>query len=937
MKQHCPTYSTPRRTAVAAAVALALLSGCGGGGGNTRSDAPPPPPPATCQAPGASNIGQPLPCVFPPPPPATCQDPDARNFGQPGACVPRYRGVQDAVLVPARIDRVHAQGITGEGVRIGFLDGAPRPDLPNFDVYNGRFTFHPGVEVLGPDLRGRPDSDHGHFVAQTLVGRPSGNFQGGAAPGATLEWLRFCVQGPQGNDGGPGQCGGFFAAAYDFLFSRGVTIVNHSLGAQARFWEWTPAEQDLARSNAALYRQAVERDMLLMFSGGNRNEESISSNAGQPYFTPEFRRNFLAVVGVNLDAQGRPSGIAASRCMVAADWCLAAPFNFELAGPNGSAFLSGTSHSVAVVSGAAALVSQVFPWMGGRNLQTTLLTTATDLGAPGVDPVFGWGLVNAERAIRGPGQFVDEFIANVNRTGTWTFANDIGGVGGLTVRGTGNLRLTGTNTYAGLTDVQGGNLALGGSIAGSVRNGGVFTSNGGRVGSYQALPGSTTAIEVGRGLEVTGSASVDGTLRLLASSNPNYQVRDTERVLWAGALTGRFAGVTVGSGFFYSATLNYTPTEVLANLVRQSAAAAAKAAGAEGGVVAGATRMDALLDHLSSGAGDEALRHAAYSIAATENVAATMASLRSLVGEVHGTARVQAIQQVQGDQAVISDRAFDLRRVETGPAAWVQVVGRTGDLQSDGYADADLRSSGLIVGGDREIGDSGVFRVGAALSRSHASGDLDDLAGEFDGRRTGISVYGIARGETGYLSAQLGYDRMSVETARTLDLGAAGRTTVRSDRRDRADHLRIEGGIEQWNGILPYAAIGALRHRQGSFVESGAAGMGLAAGSDEHTAAYGEVGVRFDRVTATGATWRGLIGGRWTLAGRDPAFRATFAGAPVAFLTEGQRLPTGVMRAGLGYHSAERHGWSWFTEGVLDVDSEGLRDGRVGAGIRYSF
>lgn len=930
------TRSTPPRlTAVAAAVAVALLSGCGGGGGS-RSDTPPPPPPppATCQSPGASNIGQPLPCVFPPPPPATCQDPDARNFGQPGACIPRYRGVQDNLLVPARIDRVLAQGITGAGVRIGLLDGSPRPDLPGAASYADRFTFHPGVEVLDPSLRTRPDTDHGHQVAQVLVGRPSGTFEGGASPGATLEWLRFCVQSAPGGTG-VGSCGGpsASAAAYDFLFGRGVTIVNQSFGSQSRFWEWTPADQETQRGAGVFYRQAVDRDMLLLFAGGNRNEESISLPAGQPFFNPELRRNFVAVIGVNLDAQGRPTDPLGARCMVAAEWCLAAPFGMEVA--NG--LIAGSSFSVGIVSSTAALISEAFPWMGGRNLQTTLLTTATDLGAPGVDPVFGWGMVNAERAVRGPGQFVDEFVANVNRSGTWTFANNISGVGGLTVRGTGNLRLTGTNTYAGLTDVQGGNLILAGSIGGNVRNAGVFTSNGGRVGGYQALPGSTTAIEVGRGLEVTGSASVDGTLRLLASSNPNYQVRDTERVLWAGALTGRFAGVTVGSGFFYSATLNYTPTEVLANLVRQSAAATAKAVGADAGVVAGATRMDALLDHLSSGAGDAALRQAAYAIAATPDVAATMTSLRSLVGEVHGTARVQSLEQVQGDQAVIADRAFDLRRVDGEPAAWVQVVGRTGDLASDGYADADLRSSGLIVGADREIGDSGAFRVGGALSRSHASGDLDDLAGEFDGRRTGISVYGIARGDKAYLSAQLGYDRMSVETARTLDLGAVGQSTVRSDRRDRAEHLRVEGGLEQWNGILPYAAIGAIRYRQDSFAETGGSGLGLAAGDDEHTVAYGEIGVRFDRVMASGASWRGLIGGRWTLAGRDPAFRATFAGASVSFLTEGQRLPTGVLRGGIGYHSAERNGWSWFTEGVLEADSDGLRDGRAGVGIRYTF
>jgi autotransporter-associated beta strand protein len=944
--RHPTRTLTLRTSALAAGVAMALLAGCGGGGGGGSNVRPDPPPPVTCNDPNATNNGQPGACVFPPPPPPTCNDPSARNFGQPGACIPRYRGIQDLALVTTNVDRVHAQGITGAGVRIGFLDGAPRPDLPNFSVYEGRFNYHPSADFIAPALRDQPNTDHGHFIAMTIVGRrtaipnfptPNTFFEGGVAPGATLEWLRFCTENPF-EPGGIGRCGGAFGLAYDFLFGRGVTIVNHSMGAQARFWELPESEQEIIRASRGMYLQAVQRDMLLLFAGGNRNEESISSMAGLPYYFPDFRRNFIAVVGVTFDAQGNVSGIAASRCMVAAEWCIAAPFGLVLPGPNGNeAPQAGTSHSVAMVSGIAALVSQAFPWMGGRNLQTTLLTTATDLGAPGVDPVFGWGLVNAERAVRGPGQFLDEFVANVNREGSWTFANDIGGPGSLTVRGLGMLRLAGNNTYAGLTDVQGGNLALSGRIAGNVRNAGTFTSNGGRIGgTYTALPGSTTAIEVGRGLEITGTANLDGTLRLLAPTNPQYQVRDQERVLWAGALNGRFAGVTVGSGFFFNASLTYTATDVLANLVRQSAAAAAKAHGASAGAVAGGARMDALLDWLDHGGGNDDLRRAAFSIAATPDASSSIRSLSSLAGEVHGTVRVQAIEQAQGDAAVLADRAFDLRNVTGEPAAWVQAIGRSGDLKSEGYEDADLRSTGLVIGTDADLGDA--FRVGAALSRSRASGDLDGLAGEFDARRTGLSFYGVARGEDAYATATLGVDRLSVDTERTIDLGQQGRATARSDRRDRVAHLRVEAGIEATDGVIPYGAFGVLRHRQGAFSEEGAGGIGLAASSDTHTVSYGEAGVRFDFAGAEGSAWRGFLGGRWTLGGRDVGYTASFAGAqPVTFTTSGQRLPSGVLRAGLGYWSAERDGWQWFAEGVAEGNGDGLRDGRIGLGVRYTF
>lgn len=51
------------------------------------SGSAPPPPPITCQLPGATNIGGPLPCVFPPPPAPTCQEAGATNIGGPLPCV----------------------------------------------------------------------------------------------------------------------------------------------------------------------------------------------------------------------------------------------------------------------------------------------------------------------------------------------------------------------------------------------------------------------------------------------------------------------------------------------------------------------------------------------------------------------------------------------------------------------------------------------------------------------------------------------------------------------------------------------------------------------------------------------------------------------------------------------------------------------------------
>ena len=67
----------------------------------------------------------------------------------------------------------------------------------------------------------------------------------------------------------------------------------------------------------------------------------------------------------------------------------------QLAMPN-----SGTSMAAPVVSGAAAVLKGAFPNLTARQVVDILLRTATDLGAPGTDPVYGRGLVNLARALQ---------------------------------------------------------------------------------------------------------------------------------------------------------------------------------------------------------------------------------------------------------------------------------------------------------------------------------------------------------------------------------------------------------------------------------------------------------------------------------------------------------------------------------------------------------
>src|SRR3954469_1539709 len=71
----------------------------------------------------------------------------------------------------------------------------------------------------------------------------------------------------------------------------------------------------------------------------------------------------------------------------------------------GAQFLwSGTSFSAPTITGAVALMAQAFPNLTGKQIVSLLFQTADDLGATGVDSIFGNGRLNIQKAFSTVGQ-----------------------------------------------------------------------------------------------------------------------------------------------------------------------------------------------------------------------------------------------------------------------------------------------------------------------------------------------------------------------------------------------------------------------------------------------------------------------------------------------------------------------------------------------------
>ena len=118
-----------------------------------------------------------------------------------------------------------------------------------------------------------------------------------------------------------------------------------------------------------------------------------------PLMAPNFDNHWLNVIAV--DQNNRIADFS-NGCGASKDWCLAAP-GVDIETPNSGGakqIESGTSFAAPHVSGAAAVLKNAFPNLTAPQVVALLLTTARDLGAPGVDDVYGHGLVDLEKATR---------------------------------------------------------------------------------------------------------------------------------------------------------------------------------------------------------------------------------------------------------------------------------------------------------------------------------------------------------------------------------------------------------------------------------------------------------------------------------------------------------------------------------------------------------
>jgi subtilisin family serine protease len=250
-----------------------------------------------------------------------------------------------------------AVGRCGTDAPIGVVDTGV--DLSHPSLAGTQVTLR---TIRSPD-RPPSDLDHGTAVVSLLVGKADSEVMG-IVPGARV------LAGDAFHGGGRGSSADAFdlIAAIDWLVSEGVRVINMSLSG--------PHNEHLERVIARVREQGVH-----LIAAAGRPHRSQASGYPAKYpgviavsaIDNRLRPSRLAIRGDHIAFAAPGAGIAVARR------------------PSGVRRVEGSSFAAPFVSAAYAIALARGQSLSG--LTDLLARSAKDLGAPGRDPIYGWGVV----------------------------------------------------------------------------------------------------------------------------------------------------------------------------------------------------------------------------------------------------------------------------------------------------------------------------------------------------------------------------------------------------------------------------------------------------------------------------------------------------------------------------------------------------------------
>ncbi|GGH62715.1 S8 family peptidase [Rothia aerolata] len=283
------------------------------------------------------------------------------------------------------------QKTTGEGVTVAVIDtgvDAQHQDLKNnvvegydaSDAGDSRGWEGLGLEPEHGTLAASLIAGHGHRDPDVKdtdePGDPAGII--GVAPNAEIMPISLEIGTVSQNRKSIDEQ---LPDAVRYAVDHGADVINLSVGSDKTSW---PQSWDEA------FAYAEEQGVIIVASAGNRG--SGLTQVGAPATMP----GVLTVGGV--DQQRKDSWSSSSQGISIA---VAAPSESMIGAiPNNKyATWAGTSASAPLVAGLAALIKEEYPELTGNQIIQRIIESADDAGEPGRDALYGFGIINPEKAL----------------------------------------------------------------------------------------------------------------------------------------------------------------------------------------------------------------------------------------------------------------------------------------------------------------------------------------------------------------------------------------------------------------------------------------------------------------------------------------------------------------------------------------------------------